>query len=134
KRQERLLYETQGAARVGGWEIDLIDRTVYWTDETYRIHEQSPESYTPTLESSLALYSEDSARVLAAALQRAVAHSESFELEIELVTASGRRIWCRNIGHLEVENGTPVRVYGSCQDITEQRRNREALRASEERL
>jgi PAS domain S-box-containing protein len=134
KRQERLMQETQWAARVGGWEFDLVTGSIYWTDETYRIHDTTPAAYTPTRETALSFYSGDSARRMARAVKRAAEQAEPFDIEIEMTTATGRHIWCRNIGHAEVDEDKARRVYGSCQDITEQRQTREALRASEQKL
>jgi PAS domain S-box-containing protein len=134
KRQERIMQETQWAARVGGWELDLATGSIYWTDETYRIHDTTPAAYTPTRETTLSFYSGDSARSMARAVKRAAQQAEPFDIEIEMTTATGRHIWCRNIGHVDVDEGKVRRVYGSCQDITEQRQTREALRASEQRL
>ena len=134
KRQERMLAETQWAARVGGWELDLTTGTVYWTAETYRIQDVTPADYTPTRGTVLSFYSDDSAARMDQAVRRAIEHAEPFDVEVEMVTATGRRIWCRNIGHVEVDDGKVRRVYGACQDITEQRHTREALRASEQRL
>ncbi|WP_428269306.1 PAS domain S-box protein [Haliangium sp.] len=134
RRQERLLRETQIAARVGGWELDVARGLMYWTEENFRIHETSPEEYTPTVEGSLSYYTEDSAPIINEAVRRAIEHGEPFDLELEMVTARGRRIWCRDVAHVIEEDGRAARVYGSCQDITEQRRYREALRESEERL
>ena len=46
KATERRLHESEAfldrtgrIARVGGWEIDLATMSMYWTDETFRIHE-----------------------------------------------------------------------------------------------
>jgi PAS domain S-box-containing protein len=134
KRQERMMQETQWAARVGGWELDLATGSIYWTDETYRIHDTTPAAYTPTRETALSFYSGDSARRMARAVKRAAQQAEPFDIEIEMTTATGRHLWCRNIGHVDVDEGKVRRVYGSFQDITEQRHTREALRASEQRL
>ncbi|HWN71345.1 MAG TPA: PAS domain S-box protein [Haliangium sp.] len=134
KRQERIMHETQWAARVGGWELDLPSRSIYWTDETYRIHDTTPAEYTPTRETALSFYRGDSALRMARAVKRAAQQGEPFDLEIEMVTATGRHLWCRNIGLVDVDEGKVRRVYGSCQDITEQRQTREALRASERQL
>jgi PAS domain S-box-containing protein len=134
KRQERIMQETQWAARVGGWELDLATGSIYWTDETYRIHDTTPAAYQPTRETALSFYSGDSARRMARAVKRAAQQAEPFDIEIDMTTATGRRIWCRNIGHVDLDEGKVRRVYGSCQDITEQRHTREALRASEQRL
>ncbi|GAB4516154.1 MAG: hypothetical protein Tsb0020_34810 [Haliangiales bacterium] len=134
RRQARLLRETQGAAQVGGWELDVATQSMYWTEENYRIHGTTPAQYTPTVADALGFYSPDSAPRIRAAIDAAIRDGTPFDLELEMTTASGERIWCRDVGHVIREDGKVTRVYGSCQDITEQRRNREALRDSERRL
>jgi PAS domain S-box-containing protein len=134
KRQERLLQQTQRAARVGGWELDLVTGALYWTEENHRIHDTTPATYTPTMHSALGFYGADSAARLSAAIERARADGAPYDIDVEVTTAAGRHLWCRQIGHVVMEGGRPVRIYGSCQDITERRQNREALRASAQQL
>ena len=134
KRQERLLNETQAAAQVGGWEIDMATGSLYWTSETYRLHETSPEEYTPTVETAIQYYTEDSRPIISEVVTRAIQDAEPFDLELELISARGKRLWCRAIGSPAVEHGEVTRIYGSFQDITEQRRMQHALRASEARF
>lgn len=53
-----LLSETQRAAKIGSWEVDLGTMTAFWSDEVYRIHEV--EKGTPIkVEEGINFYRED---------------------------------------------------------------------------
>lgn len=134
KRQELLFNETASAAHVGGWELDLATRELYWTNETYRLHDTSPEEYTPTGETALSYYTGESQALVRAALERSIADGTPWDLPLDLVTARGRRIKCRAKGEAVFENGLPTRVYGIFQDISAEDRVAQALRESEELL
>ncbi len=131
KRSAQLLEQSQATARVGGWESDLRTGRVYWTEETYRIHETTPAEFYPTRESIYSFYPPESRQVLIAAAERAIHDGTPFNLEIELVTKKQRRITVQTAGVAEKENGHVVKLYGSFRDITAERAadlDREKLR------
>jgi len=131
KRSAQLLEQSQKTARVGGWESDLRTGRVYWTQETYRIHETSPEEFYPTRESIYAFYVPESRRALIAAVEKAIHDGTPFNLEAELVTAKQRTIVVQTAGLAEKENGHVVKLYGSFRDITAEKgaeQDREKLR------
>jgi PAS domain S-box-containing protein len=121
-RESRLLEQSQEAAKIGGWELDLITRELFWTEETYRIHELSPTGYTPTLETALNFYAPESRPIISAAVQAGMTEGKDWDLELELDTARQRRIWVRAVGKVQFADGRPARAYGAFQDITERER------------
>ncbi|MDA8424407.1 MAG: PAS domain S-box protein [Nitrospiraceae bacterium] len=127
RRIATLLEETQSIARVGGWELDPVENTLYWTDETYRIHETSPSEYTPTVESAIAFYAPESVPVISAAVTEAIGQGKEFLLELQLITAKGRMIWVEAVGKVVRKDGRTVKVLGAFRDVTE-RKQTEALR------
>jgi PAS domain S-box-containing protein len=127
-RQSRLLAQTQTAAKIGGWELDLVTRQLYWTEETYCIHELTPEHFTPTLESAINFYAPESRPVITAAIQAAMAEGREWDLELELITAKQRRIWVRASGKVQFADGQPIKAYGAFQDITERKQAEARLR------
>lgn len=134
KRRDLLLRETETVARTGGWELDLITHDLFWTRETYRLHDTSPEEHTPDVASSLQFYTDESRVLISAALERLTQDGTPFELGLELITAGARRIQCRVKGKAVSENGKPVRAYGVFQDVSDEAKVEAALRESEELL
>jgi len=129
KRQTALLAQTQHAAHIGGWEFDLISNHLYWTEETFRIHETSPEDFTPAVEQAIEFYAPESRGAIRAAIETGIRRGEPWDIELELITARGRRIWVRTTGCAEFGgNDMPVKLSGSFQDVTERRRADERIR------
>jgi PAS domain S-box-containing protein len=134
KRRELLFRETASVANIGGWELDLATNDLYWTDETYRLHDTSPEKYTPTVESAVRFYADESRDRIAVAVDRLIDSGAPFDERLELITATGRRITCRSKGQAVMEDGHAVRVYGVFHDISEEAKVEQALRDSEDLL
>lgn len=133
-RLARLMEQSAKSAEVGGWELDARTMRLYWTSETYRIHELSPETYTPTLATALQFYAPESIPLITQAVDQGLREGLPFDLELQMLTALGKCIWVRAIGIPEHEEGRTVRLFGSFQNITHRRQAQEALRLSEEQI
>jgi two-component system, cell cycle sensor histidine kinase and response regulator CckA len=122
RRRVALMEQTEATARVGGWELDLDTDELYWTQESYRLHDVSADAYHLTLRRALEFYAPGSLPAMEAAIERAREVGESFDLELELVTAKGRVISVRTTGQVQLRNGRPTKAYGAIQDITDRKR------------
>ena len=129
-----LMAQTETIGKIGGWELDFVTNRLWWSDETYRLHDTTPELYSPTVETALNFYTPESRPVIAEALGKGIAQGTSWDLELELISAKGRQIAVRAAGKVEVLNGRAVRAYGTFQDITERKRAEEALRRAHDEL
>jgi diguanylate cyclase (GGDEF)-like protein len=125
KRQTLLLEQSQQAAQIGAWELNMESGELYWTAQTYRLHDLSPERYTPDWDKALGFFAPDSQDAIREAIARGRARGEPWDLELQLTTANGRRLWVRSTGAVEMVNGRPAKAWGAFQDIT-QRRESEA--------
>ncbi len=133
RRSEELLNETSNTARIGGWEIDLVNNNVMWTQGTRRIRE-IPDNYMPGLEEAISFYHPDDQPIIAQAIEHARQHGTPFERELRLITATGKQLWVHVIGRAEQSNGACIRLHGTMQDITERKLIEDELRRSEELL
>jgi PAS domain S-box-containing protein len=117
-RSQALLEQTQQAAGMGGWEYELRTRTIFWTKETWRIHDLPPADEPLPEGRVFDFYAPHSRDALTAAVDRALTEGLPFDLELELVTASSRLVWVRCIGRVELAGDKVARLFGSLQDIT----------------
>jgi diguanylate cyclase (GGDEF)-like protein/PAS domain S-box-containing protein len=134
KRLELLMQRTQAIGHVGGWEVECRSGRLFWTDETYRIHDLCPGRYVPTVDSAIGFYAQEAVPTIHRAMQRAVELGEPFDAELPLITASGHCVWVRVIGEAQCEDGRVTHVYGTLQDITSRRQAEDALRERERQL
>lgn len=134
ERARDLLEQTARLAQVGGWELSLLTETLTWSGEVYRIHEITDPDWRPTLAAALDFYTPESRPLIAAAIRSAIDAGTTWDLQLDLVTATGRRITVRTQGHAEYDGPRAVRLVGVFQDVTERKRAEDALVASERRL
>lgn len=134
KQQFALLAQTEAIGKIGGWELDFVTNRLRWSDETYQLHDTTPELYCPTVESALDFYTAESRPVITEAFGKGVTEGVSWDLELELITAKGRRIAVRTAGKVDVLEGRAVRAYGTFQDITERKQAEQALRLAHDEL
>ena len=134
KQQLALMKQTESVGKIGGWELDIVTNRLRWSEETYRLHDTTPELYSPMVETALKFYTPESRPLMAEALEKGITQGLSWDLELELITAMGRQIAVRTAGMVDIVNGRAVRAYGTFQDITERKRAEEALRRAHDEL
>ncbi|RPI63507.1 MAG: PAS domain S-box protein, partial [Ignavibacteriales bacterium] len=134
---ENLLLQTQRLAKVGGWEWNVVENQMYWTEECYRIHDvernEIETSSTDHILKSLSCYSETDRPTVMAAFTNCLNNGIPYDLVFPFTTYKDRSIWIRTVAKPVLEDGRVVQVIGSIIDITDQKISEEALRKSEER-
>jgi diguanylate cyclase (GGDEF)-like protein/PAS domain S-box-containing protein len=130
----RLLDQSQKIAKVGGWELDILSGNLFWTAETYRIHETTPQEFNPSVDAGVSYFLPDSKDKIENALAAAMIQGESYDLELETYTTKGRLIDIRTTGVVTMENNKPVKLTGIFQDISEQKANERRLEKSNHKL
>jgi diguanylate cyclase (GGDEF)-like protein/PAS domain S-box-containing protein len=126
--REDFLIRIGRVAGVGGWSLDLSTEEIFWSSEVRRIHEVS-ERYEPTLTQALAFFPSKARETLRQAMQTAIERGVHWDLELPLVTSSGRHIWVRTVGEPESHaQGHVIRLVGAFQDVTERHAIERSLR------
>ncbi|MEI7552336.1 MAG: transporter substrate-binding domain-containing protein, partial [Verrucomicrobiota bacterium] len=126
-RSQSFLERMGQVAAIGAWELDAATMQLVWSLEVWRIHELDP-STALTIDQTIAYFSAEVRPAVQAALAAALEHGTSFDLEVPLVTAKGRRIWVRTVGVAAREEGKVVRLSGALQEITAQKQSEDRMR------
>ena len=124
RRSERQLAEAHAIARIGSWEWDVASGEVGWSEEMFRIHGVEPDVFEVTFERAMTfVHKDDRARIrqdVQALLAGRRGDIPDREYRIVLPDGEVRTLHSRSkLSH--GPEGTPVRVVGIVQDVTEQR-------------
>ena len=129
-RSLEVLRDAGRMAHVGGWSLDGTTRELTWTEEVYHIHEVEAD-FGLDLARALEFFPPSSQIVIRAAVDAAIERGESFDLELEIITARGVPRSVHVIGRVERHEGRTTRIRGTVQDITDQRQWQDRIRHSE---
>jgi PAS domain S-box-containing protein len=114
------LEELERISKLGGWEIDVVNKSVFWTKEVYHIHEK-PYEFVPDYESAISFYDKESLPMVWKALVECMRNGTPFEVHPCIISASGNKKFIRAKGEAVYENGIIAKVVGIFQDITKER-------------
>lgn len=128
QRLDALLEATQAIARVGAAELDFVNNALFWTEGVYRIFDTSPAEFTPTLENSKQFLTPSALAQLKALNEESNEHLSSHDLELEMITATGRQICVHSIATSHWEKGRVVSRTAILQDITERKKSESLIR------
>ena len=128
ERERTRLVEAQEVAKMGSWEADLQSLNVIWSEQTHRIFETDPSRFHPTRPKFREfIHAEDRAKVDAAFVASLDKRSPC-TVEYRIVMPDGRvKILEERWQAFHDEEGKPIRVAGTCRDITERVRAEEEL-------
>lgn len=117
KTTEKLLTEVTNMAKIGAWEVNLINNTVTWNDITKEIHELNTTTNI-TLTDAINFYKEGEHRShVEQKVIEAISNGMAFDFEAIIVTAKGHERWVRATGKPEFIQNKCVRLFGVIQDI-----------------
>jgi CHASE3 domain sensor protein len=131
---QQLLDETNEVAMLGGWEVDMLTGIVTWTSVTGLIHETAPD-YKPDLKTGFAFYKEGKDRdTIIQLVEEAVEEGREWDATLRIFTARGNEKWVRTKGRPVFEGDTCVRMFGTLQDVDEQKKNADMLKRQEKKI
>ncbi|MEP1207721.1 MAG: EAL domain-containing protein [Rhizobiaceae bacterium] len=131
--QRNLLHleKITSVSGVGGWELILGEDAPRWSEQTRKIHE-APANYVPSLEKAIEFYAPEARPTIQKAIETGIAERKGWDLELPMITYTGRQIWARAIGEPIIVDNEVTGFMGTFQDITQQRIDQERLRESEQ--
>jgi PAS domain S-box-containing protein len=123
----RLLADAQALARIGSWEWDLATNVVTWSDELFRIYGYTPGSVEVSYEAFLGRVHPDDRDSVDERNRRCFEDHQPFEDVKRIVRPDGTEFPMRTRGEMVMsEDGTPIRMIGVCEDVTDEIHAREA--------
>jgi diguanylate cyclase (GGDEF)-like protein/PAS domain S-box-containing protein len=124
RESEARLAEAQQIARLGNWVWDINANELYWSDEVYRIFGLEPQQFGATYDAFLEHVHPDDRGLVTSAVREALTYFTPYDIDHRVVLPDGgvRVVHEQARVHVD-ENGRPLRMAGTVQDITERKRS-----------
>ncbi|MBI4691406.1 MAG: PAS domain-containing protein [Nitrospirae bacterium] len=135
RKSEARLKEAQQIAHLGHWELDLVENTLYWSDEVYRIFDLEPQEFGATYEAFLEHVHPDDRDFVNRAYTESVRNRTGYDIGHRVLLKNGEVKYVRERCQTEYDDrGNPLRSIGTVLDITQLKLAEEALRKLNEEL
>ena len=129
RRSEERLSTALEIGRMGAYRVKIGSDEVWWSPEMYTIVGLKPDAATPSKEMFRAMVHPDDWDELMLARTQSINQHHPLAHEFRVIRPDGEVRWVSNRAQTEYdEDGIPVRHFGVALDVTERRRNEEALR------
>ncbi len=110
----------QHLASMGDYDWHIASDTNRWSDELYRIYGFEPQSFNPSYERFLANIHPDDQERIQGIHQQAYASGDPYKMIERIVRPTGEVRYLSSNGEVIMDpTGAPIRMRGTCIDITE---------------
>jgi PAS domain S-box-containing protein len=117
------LVEAQELAQIGSWEWDIASDRVTWSDELYRLWGLAPQSIDMTYERYLESIHPTDREQVRTIVESALESRAPFDFDHRVLQPDDSVRWVHGGGRVITdEEGRPLRLVGTAQDITERKR------------
>ena len=129
KKSEMQLAQAQQIAHLGSWEYDLQTSRFLLSDELYRICDLDPNIFRLTFKEILKLIHPDDLGPFKAAIETAYRSRNQFSLYHRIVRPNGTvRILHSQGKAITDDEGNPLMIIGTAQDVTTRKKAEEVLK------
>ncbi|HEX8607732.1 MAG TPA: PAS domain S-box protein [Pedobacter sp.] len=125
--QLELYKKAAELAKIGIWELDLASNVVFWDFITKNIFE-TPQNYTPTIEEALSFYVPAfMTETIEDQMKNSIATGKALTSQFQIKTFEGHYKWVELNSQAEFCVDRCIKLVGTIQDITPQRKLIETL-------
>lgn len=135
QKSESELAEAQRMAHVGSWNWSIKDSNLTWSDELYSIFGLDPRESHPSYEAYLERIHPEDRDVVIRNVESSLKTLAPFSHSARIVRPDGEvRILQSRGSVVSDEHRNPVRLFGTCQDVTELKHAEDRLNTTSEQL
>ncbi|CBN57126.1 MULTISPECIES: PAS domain S-box protein [Kamptonema] len=124
----RKLEEAQRVAHIGNWSFDLATQKITWSAELFRIFGINPEQGEPDFEETIEKYYPEDRELFISCIQAASEQGIPQNFDIRICRADGAVRYINNRMEIERHDRKIVSLFGTVMDITDRKRQEQALR------
>ena len=112
------LLEAEKISLLGHWDWEIDDNTLYWSDMMLDIFGVEKKDFDGTYESFIDIVHPDDKNLVNIKVQNVLDNNIPFDMEYRIIV-NGKIKNIHAKGNITYNENIPVRMFGTCQDITE---------------
>ncbi|PLX93449.1 MAG: hypothetical protein C0620_07595 [Desulfuromonas sp.] len=120
---EKSLSEAQRIAHLGHWKRNLVENSVWWSDEVYRIFGLEPQTFIPSYDEFIQCVHPDDREMVQQTISDALDQATSFNMDYRIMLPDGTERTVNEQAEVSSdEQGRSISVHGTVHDITERKK------------
>lgn len=129
QKSEELYKQAQAISHIGNWTYEVAQNKITWTDELYKIYDMEPQSVHLDWKSFIEFIHADDRDRVYGLLKQVLDDRKPFDIHHKIITRTG----IEKVVHIKGEvlvnaDGKLATVFGTTQDVTEQKAIEDELR------
>jgi len=129
------LHHALKAGKTGTWDWDKFTNEVTWSEDVEAIFGMLPGSFRGTYEAFMELIHPHDLPLIESAIEKTFSKSEPYYVEFRIIDSNGSTRWMCGQGEAyRDENGTPIGLIGTVQNITARKSAEAELLESQQKL
>ncbi|OHB61087.1 MAG: hypothetical protein A2Y12_13845 [Planctomycetes bacterium GWF2_42_9] len=134
QRAKARLVEAQRIAHLGNWDWDVVNNTLWLSDESFKIYGLEREKFDGTYESFCSMVHPEDRQRIKEATYDAINNCKSFDLEYRIILPTGEQRHIHKRALIECTDGKAVRMIGTIQCVTQQKKTQNQILLSRQKL
>ena len=129
EQSEKRLSEAQRIARMGNWEWNIADNTLYWSDEIYRIFGLDSRQFKETYKAFQEHVHPDDRAFVKNSVNEALYEKKPYRIDHRIVRPDGTERIVHEQARVSFDdNGKAIRMIGTVSDITDRKERENEIR------
>ncbi|MCK5520372.1 MAG: PAS domain-containing protein, partial [Candidatus Marinimicrobia bacterium] len=129
------LIESQRIAKLGHWELDLVNNLLLWSDEVYKIFDIEPQKFKPTYEAFLNNVHPEDRDMVKETYTDSLKTKTPYNIIHRLLLKNGKIKYINEICITNFdESGQALKSLGTIQDITQRKRAENLLNFEKQKV
>ncbi len=128
QQSEGRLSDAQRIAHIGNWDWDIVNNKIWWSDEIYHVFGLKPQQFEATFEAFLSYVHPEDRELVKQSLDEALNENKPYSFDHRIVRPDGtERIVYERAEVIRNADNSPIRMWGTVQDITAQKQAEEKI-------
>lgn len=124
-KSEEYLKEAQEIANIGNWNWDMFKNEISWSDQLYQVFGRNPQTFEATYEGLMKVIYDDDRANFGMHIEHCLTKDEPLDIVHRIILPDRSIRYVRQKGKAYFDDdGTPMRMAGTIQDVTDLEKSR----------